>query len=51
MFSQTPVVTVRNRLDALRLKLWDEERDCLVRFPARLARSAAPHLEHAASRS
>jgi omega-6 fatty acid desaturase (delta-12 desaturase) len=35
MFAQTPVVTVRSSLDALRLKLWDEERGALVRFPRR----------------
>jgi acyl-lipid omega-6 desaturase (Delta-12 desaturase) len=35
MFSQTPVVTVRSGIEALRLKLWDEERGRLVRFPAR----------------
>ena len=43
LFAQTPVVTVRSSLAALRLKLWDEERACLVRFPARRARpTAAP---------
>ena len=41
MFARTPVVTVRSSVDALRLKLWDEERGCLVRYPARRARSAA----------
>jgi acyl-lipid omega-6 desaturase (Delta-12 desaturase) len=35
MFAQTPVVTVRGSLDALRLKLWDQERACLVRYPSR----------------
>ena len=40
MFARTPVVTVGSSIDALRLKLWDEERSCLVRFPRR-ARSAA----------
>jgi acyl-lipid omega-6 desaturase (Delta-12 desaturase) len=34
MFAQTPVVTVRSGIHALRLKLWDEERRCLVRYPA-----------------
>ena len=34
MFARTPVVTLRSSLTALRLKLWDEERGCLVRFPA-----------------
>jgi omega-6 fatty acid desaturase (delta-12 desaturase) len=42
MFARTPVVTVRNSLDALRLKLWDEERGSLVRFPTRRARALAP---------
>jgi acyl-lipid omega-6 desaturase (Delta-12 desaturase) len=41
IFAHTPVVTVRSSIDALRLKLWDEERGCLVRYPARRARSAA----------
>jgi acyl-lipid omega-6 desaturase (Delta-12 desaturase) len=34
LFAQTPVVTIRGSLDALRLKLWDEERGRLVRFAA-----------------
>ena len=34
MFARTPVVTPRSSLAALRLKLWDEERGCLVPFPA-----------------
>jgi acyl-lipid omega-6 desaturase (Delta-12 desaturase) len=42
MFAHTPVVTVRSSMEALRLKLWDEERRCLVRYPATRARSAAP---------
>ena len=33
MFARTPVVTVRSSVAALRLKLWDEDRGCLVRFP------------------
>jgi hypothetical protein len=41
MFARTPVVTVRSSIDALRLKLWDEDRGCLVRFPARRAPSVA----------
>ena len=40
MFARTPVVTVRSSIDALRLKLWDEERGRLVRYPACRARSA-----------
>jgi omega-6 fatty acid desaturase (delta-12 desaturase) len=40
MFARTPVVTPRTSLQALRLKLWDEERGCLVRYPTRRARSA-----------
>ena len=35
MFARTPVVTIRSSIQALRLKLWDEERGCLVRYPAR----------------
>ena len=35
MFGDTPVVTLRSGIDALRLKLWDEEGGRLVRFPAR----------------
>ncbi len=34
MFARTPVVTIRSGIAALRLKLWDEERRSLVRFPA-----------------
>jgi acyl-lipid omega-6 desaturase (Delta-12 desaturase) len=34
MFARTPVVTARSSIDALRLKLWDEKRSCLVRYPA-----------------
>ena len=41
IFARTPVVTVRSSIDALRLKLWDEERACLVRYPAGRARSRA----------
>jgi hypothetical protein len=33
MFARTPVVTIRTSVEALRLKLWDEERKCLVRYP------------------
>jgi len=33
MFAHTPVVTVRSSIEALRLKLWDEERGALVRLP------------------
>jgi omega-6 fatty acid desaturase (delta-12 desaturase) len=54
MFAHTPVVTLRSSIDALRLKLWDEERGCLVRFPALRGRStAAAELveEHALSPS
>jgi omega-6 fatty acid desaturase (delta-12 desaturase) len=32
MFAQTPIVTVRGGLAALRLKLWDEERGSLVGY-------------------
>jgi hypothetical protein len=41
MFAHTPVVTLRSSVDALRLKLWDEERGCLVRFPPLRAHSTA----------
>jgi omega-6 fatty acid desaturase (delta-12 desaturase) len=41
MFAHTPVVTLRSSLGAFGLKLWDEERGCLVGYPARRARSAA----------
>ena len=41
LFRGTPVVTVRSSVAAFRLKLWDEERGELVRFPARRARSLA----------
>jgi acyl-lipid omega-6 desaturase (Delta-12 desaturase) len=37
MFAHTPIVTRRSSIGALRLKLWDEERGCLVRYPARRA--------------
>ncbi|MEA2496324.1 MAG: hypothetical protein QOJ29_4235 [Thermoleophilaceae bacterium] len=37
MFEQTPVVTIRASVDAMRLKLWDEDGGCLVRFPPRPA--------------
>ena len=42
LFAATPVITPRGSLAALRLKLWDEERGCLVRFPARRAREDQP---------
>jgi acyl-lipid omega-6 desaturase (Delta-12 desaturase) len=41
MFAATPVVTVRGGIAALRLKLWDADRGCLVRYPARQAPRAA----------
>jgi omega-6 fatty acid desaturase (delta-12 desaturase) len=41
MFAATPVVTLRSSVAALQLKLWDESRGCLVRFPPRPARSPA----------
>ena len=37
MFRRTPVVTIRGSVDALRLKLWDEGGESLVRFPPRRA--------------
>jgi len=42
LFALTPVVTVRSSIDALRLKLWDEERGCLVRFPRDPLRPGRP---------
>ncbi|MGI8460831.1 MAG: fatty acid desaturase [Solirubrobacterales bacterium] len=41
MFANTPVVTIRSSVDALRLKLWDEDRGSLVRFSALRERSAS----------
>jgi acyl-lipid omega-6 desaturase (Delta-12 desaturase) len=41
MFARTPMVTLRRSIEAFRLKLWDENRQCLVRFPARRARRPA----------
>jgi len=35
MFAATPVVTIRSSVAAFALKLWDEERGCLVAFPPR----------------
>jgi acyl-lipid omega-6 desaturase (Delta-12 desaturase) len=35
MFARTPVVTIRTSGAAFRLKLWDGQRGCLVRFPGR----------------
>jgi omega-6 fatty acid desaturase (delta-12 desaturase) len=43
MFERTPVVTIGSSLAALRLKLWDESAESLVRFP----RHAAPRLHRA----
>jgi omega-6 fatty acid desaturase (delta-12 desaturase) len=41
IFATTPVVTVRRSIDALRLKLWDEDRGALVRFSAARRRRPA----------
>jgi omega-6 fatty acid desaturase (delta-12 desaturase) len=41
IFANTPVVTIAGSLAALRLKLWDERRGCLVGFPGRGALLAA----------
>jgi omega-6 fatty acid desaturase (delta-12 desaturase) len=53
MFAATPVVTPLGSIGALRLKLWDCERETLVRFPARRAlrsaRTAAPRSRRAAA--
>jgi acyl-lipid omega-6 desaturase (Delta-12 desaturase) len=35
MFARTPEVTLRTGIGALRLKLWDGERQCLVGYPTR----------------
>ena len=37
IFALTPVITLRSGMSALRLKLWDEESESLVRYPARRA--------------
>lgn len=44
MFARTPVVTIGGSLACFGLKLWDQERGALVRFPARraVAREAEP---------
>jgi acyl-lipid omega-6 desaturase (Delta-12 desaturase) len=42
IFAQTPVVTLRSSISALRLKLWDEERGSLVSFAGRAARRRQP---------
>jgi omega-6 fatty acid desaturase (delta-12 desaturase) len=42
LFARTPVVTPRSSLAALQLKLWDEQQNCLVRFPAGRARMTVP---------
>jgi acyl-lipid omega-6 desaturase (Delta-12 desaturase) len=41
MFARTPVVTLRSGVQALRLKVWDEERGCLAPYPTRRAGSTA----------
>jgi omega-6 fatty acid desaturase (delta-12 desaturase) len=41
MFARTPVVTIRGSLAAFRLKLWDEDRGCLVPFPRGVPRPRA----------
>jgi omega-6 fatty acid desaturase (delta-12 desaturase) len=55
MFADTPVVTIRGSVAALRLKLWDEECGCLVRLPVAgrgraSVRASAPARELAAER-
>ena len=49
MFARTPVVTVRSGLASLRLKLWDEKRESLVRYPARRASEALARTRATAS--
>jgi acyl-lipid omega-6 desaturase (Delta-12 desaturase) len=39
VFARTPVVTVRSGIAALGLKLWDEQRGCLVGYPPGRAHS------------
>jgi acyl-lipid omega-6 desaturase (Delta-12 desaturase) len=47
IFAHTPVVTLQSGFAALRLKLWDEQRGCLVGYPpARDRRSAAVAVPH-----
>jgi omega-6 fatty acid desaturase (delta-12 desaturase) len=41
MFQRTPVVTIRDSIEAFRLKLWDTESGSLVPFPASRARSGS----------
>jgi acyl-lipid omega-6 desaturase (Delta-12 desaturase) len=48
MFAMTPVVTLRSSIHAFRLKLWDEERECLVRFSPRARASVGGRLRRAA---
>jgi omega-6 fatty acid desaturase (delta-12 desaturase) len=43
LFMGTPVVTIRGSLEAFALKLWDEERGCLVGFPRSSLGSPARH--------
>ncbi|MEX2252724.1 MAG: fatty acid desaturase [Thermoleophilaceae bacterium] len=50
MFARTPVVTIRSGIRALRLKLWDEERRSLVRYPRVLARGNDAGLRNSAGR-
>jgi acyl-lipid omega-6 desaturase (Delta-12 desaturase) len=39
MFRSTPVITLRSSIGSFRLKLWDTERESLIPFPPRRARS------------
>ena len=50
LFAQTPVVTPRSSIDAFRLKLWDEERGALVRFPGYRVRSSQRAIRFGVSR-
>jgi acyl-lipid omega-6 desaturase (Delta-12 desaturase) len=47
IFARTPVVTLRSGIAALGLKLWDEDRGSLVRYPPRRSssRRAAPRVQ------
>ena len=49
IFRRTPVVGIRSGLAALRLKLWNEERGCLVRTPPRRFRLCPTAYSHEAT--
>jgi omega-6 fatty acid desaturase (delta-12 desaturase) len=43
LFARTPVVTIGGSLEAFRLKLWDEDRGSLVRFPSAASATQEVH--------